>query len=99
MFIANVFEFPCFVVDDLLDELNGDAIKLLLVIVRKTRGFNDNLEFVSVDLLSEISGLPSQLVLAALAELEKIDQVEEVQSASGLRGFRLSEAVYGDFTI
>lgn len=72
-FIPNSFQLPNAFVDEMLDKVSGNACKVYLLIVRKTRGWNKEKDRISYSQIQKISGIKShETIKNALDELVKI---------------------------
>lgn len=58
-FIANSFQIPNAFVDEALDKVSGNACKIYLLIVRKTRGWNKEADRISFSQIQKATGIGS----------------------------------------
>ena len=69
-FIPNSFMVPNAFVDEALSKLNGNACKIYLLIVRKTRGWNKPADFISFSQIRKFTGISSnETITKALNKL------------------------------
>jgi phage replication O-like protein O len=68
-FIVNSFQIPNAIVDIAFRELSGNAIKIYLVIARKTRGWGKDFDRISLTQFVKISGMSRPTVVSAIKEL------------------------------
>lgn len=67
---ANHTQVPNDLFDVHLPELSGAELKVILTIIRKTRGWHKEIDAVSYSQLVELTGLSRQSVATAISELE-----------------------------
>lgn len=79
-FIPNSFQVPNAFVDEMLAKVSGNASKCYLIIARKTRGWQKELDKISRTQFMQLSGLSKPTVIKACDELIelKILKSEEV---------------------
>jgi hypothetical protein len=101
MFSANTFQFPNFIVDETLNKISGNALKLLIIIMRKTRGFSGNAEAISLTQFKDMTKLSRSTIVVALAELERLNLIETTRNKAGNANvssqYRLSSGLFGEF--
>ena len=68
-FIPNSFQVPNAFVDDVLADLSGNACKVYLLIVRKTRGWQKEKDYISYSQIQKIVGISSATVEKTIDEL------------------------------
>lgn len=69
-FIANSFQVPNAFIDEMLDKISGNACKIYLLIVRKTRGWNKTADKISYSQIQKFTGVNSRTTISkALDEL------------------------------
>lgn len=69
-FIANSFQVPNALIDEVLDKISGNACKIYLLIVRKTRGWHKEADRISYSQIQKYTGLNSRTTISkALDEL------------------------------
>ncbi|UZA09706.1 replication protein [Moraxella bovis] len=69
-FIANSFQLPNAFVDEMLCKLSGNACKIYLLIVRKTRGWHKEADRISYSQIQKYTGINSRTTISkALDEL------------------------------
>lgn len=89
-FIVNSFQTPNALVDELLGDLSGNALKCYMVIARKTVGWQKESDSISVLQFQEITKIKDERTIrAALAELEKIGLIKSKKVRGKSTTFRL----------
>lgn len=83
-FIPNSFQVPNALVDNVLADLSGAEIKCYLVVVRKTRGWQKDMDAISVTQFVAATGLSNRAVIDACKSL--IEKGLLKQEESGVRG-------------
>jgi hypothetical protein len=97
---VNATQIPNFVFDEILNKVSGNAFKLLLIIIRKTRGFSDNEKAISLTQFCALTTTSRQTVVTALAELEANNLIEVLRNPRGDHNgskYRLCPALFGEF--
>lgn len=101
MFYANTLQFPNFLLHKTLNKISGNALKLLLIIMCKTRGFSGNAEAISLTQFKDITSLSRSTIVLAIAELERLKLIEVARSKSdnarNASQYRLSSAIFGEY--
>ncbi len=91
-YIANAFQIPNAVVDDLMSRLSPNAFKCYVLIVRKTTGWGKSSDKISISQFQAIAGIKKRdTVISALAELEKLNLILPVKKAGFVNEFRLNK--------
>ena len=91
-YIANAFQIPNAVVDDLMSRLSPNAFKCYVLIVRKTTGWGKSADKISISQFQAIAGIKKRdTVISALAELEKLNLILPVKKAGLVNEFRLNK--------
>ena len=91
-YIANAFQIPNAVVDDLMSRLSPNAFKCYVLIVRKTTGWGKSSDKISISQFQAIAGIKKRdTVISALAELEKLNLILPVKKAGLVNEFRLNK--------
>ena len=91
-YIANAFQIPNAVVDDLMSRLSPNAFKCYVLIVRKTTGWGKSSDKISISQFQVIAGIKKRdTVISALAELEKLNLILPVKKAGLVNEFRLNK--------
>lgn len=75
-FIPNSFQLPNAFVDDMLAQVSGNACKVYLLIVRKTRGWQKEKDYISYSQIQKITGISSATVSKAIDELSKLGLIK-----------------------
>ena len=68
-FIVNSFQLPNSVIDELLADLTGAELKCYLLVVRKTKGWNKEIDSISIGQFMEVTGLSNRSVITACDSL------------------------------
>ena len=91
-YIANAFQIPNAVVDDLMSRLSPNAFKCYVLIVRKTTGWGKSSDKISISQFQAIAGIKKRdTVISALAELVKLNLILPVKKAGLVNEFRLNK--------
>ena len=88
-FIPNSFQVPNAFVDEVLDKISDSACKIYLVICRKTRGWNKEMDSISLTQFEEITGKSRPTIVKCLKELIKVGLVIEEESTIHGNTFKL----------
>ncbi|MEW7966661.1 replication protein, partial [Acinetobacter baumannii] len=88
-FVPNAFQVPNAFVDDVLNKISDAACKIYLVICRKTRGWNKEMDSISLSQFEEITGKSRPTVVKCLNELIKVGLVVEQPSTIHGNTFKL----------
>lgn len=96
-FIANSFQIPNAFVDEALDKVSGNACKIYLLIVRKTRGWNKEADRISFAQIREATGIGSNTTVDnAINELIKFNLIKVISgNQKSSNQYRLND----DFSI
>lgn len=79
-FIPNSFQLPNAFVDDMLAQVSGNACKVYLLIVRKTRGWQKEKDCISYSQIQKIAGIKShETIKNALNELLELGLIKVKQ--------------------
>ncbi|WP_151981534.1 replication protein [Acinetobacter guerrae] len=88
-FIPNSFQVPNAFVDEVLDKISDSACKIYLVICRKTRGWNKEMDSISLSQFEDITGKSRPTIVKCLKELIKVGLVIEEESTIHGNTFKL----------
>ncbi|MDD7545601.1 replication protein [Actinobacillus porcinus] len=66
---VNGFIFPNSIIDELLSELSHSELKCYLVVLRKTKGWNKEEDYISVSQFMKVTGLSNRSVIDACESL------------------------------
>jgi hypothetical protein len=55
--IPNSFQIPNAIVDDFIKKLNGNELKIYLIVVRKTKGWNKEFDGISISQFQKYGGI------------------------------------------
>ncbi|HEZ4736553.1 TPA: replication protein [Neisseria meningitidis] len=90
-YIPNSFQIANAVVDDLLCLMSGNAWKCYGVIVRKTTGWQKEMDYISVSQFKTLTGIKKdETVSDALKELEELNLIASVKQRGKVTGYRLN---------
>lgn len=95
-FIANSFQLPNAFVDEMLCKLSGNACKIYLLIVRKTRGWHKEADKISYSQIQKSTGINHRATVS-----KAIDELLEIGLISVQKGNEKSMSEYrlnDDFT-
>lgn len=88
-FIANSFQLPNAFVDEMLCKLSGNACKIYLLIVRKTRGWNKEADRISYTQIQKYTGINHRATIS-----KAIDELLETGLISVQKGNEKSMSEY-----
>ncbi|WP_284118263.1 replication protein [Acinetobacter seifertii] len=88
-FVPNSFQVPNAFVDEVLNKISDASCKIYLVICRKTRGWNKEMDSISLSQFEEITGKSRPTVVKCLNELIKVGLVVEQPSTVHGNTFKL----------
>lgn len=88
-FVPNSFQVPNAFVDEVLNKISDAACKIYLVICRKTRGWNKEMDSISLSQFEEITGKSRPTVVKCLNELINVGLVVEQPSTIHGNTFKL----------
>ncbi|HEZ1890940.1 TPA: replication protein [Neisseria meningitidis] len=90
-YIPNSFQIANAVVDDFLCRMSGNAWKCYGVIVRKTTGWQKEMDYISVSQFKTLTGIKKDETVAdALKELEELNLIASVKRHGQVTGYRLN---------
>lgn len=90
-YIPNSFQIANAVVDDLLCLMSGNAWKCYGVIVRKTTGWQKEMDYISVSQFKTLTGIKKdETVTDALKELGELNLIASVKRHGQVTGYRLN---------
>ncbi|HGG8094025.1 TPA: replication protein [Neisseria meningitidis] len=90
-YIPNSFQIANAVVDDLLCLMSGNAWKCYAVIVRKTAGWQKEMDYISVSQFKTLTGIKTDVTVAdALKELVELNLIASVKRHGQVTGYRLN---------
>lgn len=90
-YIPNSFQIANAVVDDLLCLMSGNAWKCYGVIVRKTTGWQKEMDYISVSQFKTLTGIKTDVTVAdALKELVELNLIASVKRHGQVTGYRLN---------
>lgn len=80
-FISNSFQVPNALIDELLCKISGNACKVYLLIVRKTRGWNKQSDRISFSQIRELTGIGSNTTIDKA--IDELLQLKLIKVSSG----------------
>lgn len=89
--IPNSFQMPNAFVDEVMVKLNDPAVKIYLVIVRKTRGWHKEFDSISLSQFERFTGKSRPTVVKSLKELTKAGLVKKVASSRNGEAYALND--------
>lgn len=90
-FIKKSFQVPNCLVDKNLNLISGAGTKILLIIIRKTRGWHKEVDSISLSQLEKISGQSRPTVIRAKNELLKFGLIVEMPTTRYGNSYKLSD--------
>ncbi|MDR1912812.1 MAG: replication protein [Helicobacteraceae bacterium] len=96
MFSANTFQTPNFLIDDLLTKISGNALKILLIIIRKTRSFSGNKISLSLSDLQSAAAISRNTALASIRELEALELISVDRADRKISRYALPSSRFGE---
>ena len=98
-FTPNSFQVPNAFVDDVLNQISDAACKIYLVVCRKTRGWNKEMDSISLSQLEAITGKSRPTVIKAKNELINIGLLVEMPSTIYGNTFKLGDETSLGWTV
>ncbi|MCF3009922.1 replication protein [Neisseria gonorrhoeae] len=90
-YIPNSFQIANAVVDDFLCRMSGNAWKCYAVIVRKTTGWQKEIDYISVSQFKNLTGIKTVVTVAdALKELVELNLIASVKRHGQVTGYRIN---------
>ncbi|EMT9717953.1 replication protein [Neisseria gonorrhoeae] len=90
-YIPNSFQIANAVVDDFLCRMSGNAWKCYAVIVRKTTGWQKEIDYISVSQFKNLTGIKTDVTVAdALKELVELNLITSVKRHGQVTGYRIN---------
>lgn len=91
-FHVNSFQVPNALVDKLMNEMSGNALKCLMYIIRQTRGWNKQYDSIAASKFVEACGISKNTALGALEELVSLGLIRKDKSerSTGLNTYSLT---------
>lgn len=90
-YIPNSFQIANAVVDDFLCRMSGNAWKCYAVIVRKTTGWQKEIDYISVSQFKNLTGIKTDVIVAdALKELVELNLIASVKRHGQVTGYRIN---------
>lgn len=90
---VNCFQVPNAVVDKLMNEMSGNALKCLMFIIRQTRGWHKTQDSIAASKFVEKCGIARNTAKTAIDELVSLGLIRKVASekATGLNSYSLTD--------
>ncbi|OTG64363.1 replication protein [Acinetobacter sp. ANC 4470] len=98
-FTPNSFQVPNAFVDDVLNQISDAACKIYLVVCRKTRGWNKEMDSISLSQLEAITGKSRPTVIKAKNELINVGLLVEMPSTIYGNTFKLGDETSLGWTV
>ena len=98
-FTPNSFQVPNAFVDEVLNQISDAACKIYLVVCRKTRGWNKEMDSISLSQLEEITGKSRPTVIKAKNELINVGLLVEMPSTIYGNTFKLGDETSIGWTV
>ncbi|MCH8782660.1 replication protein [Neisseria gonorrhoeae] len=90
-YIPNSFQIANAVLDDFLCRMSGNAWKCYAVIVRKTTGWQKEIDYISVSQFKNLTGIKTDVTVAdALKELVELNLIASVKRHGQVTGYRIN---------
>ena len=90
MLIVNSFQVPNELIDEYLDKLNGNDLKILLVIIRKTKGWNKEFDGISISQFQKLTGIKDERTIRkSIKKLIEFKLIERVENSGKFSLYRL----------
>lgn len=86
-FVANSFQVPNAVIDELMAELSGAELKCYLFVLRKTKGWNKDEDAISVSQFMEACNLSNRKVIDACNRLVELGLLEQKTGRNKVKVF------------
>jgi len=94
---VNSFQIPNQLVDEYLTELNGNELKILLVIIRKTKGWNKEYDGISISQFQKFTGIKDERTIRkAIKKLIDLGLIEKIDNAGKFNLYRLTPPAKND---
>ena len=98
-FTPNSFQVPNAFVDDVLNQISDAACKIYLVVCRKTRGWNKEMDSISLSQLEAITGKSRPTVIKAKNELINVGLLVEMPSTIYGNTYKLGDETSLGWTV
>lgn len=86
-FVPNSFQVPNAVIDELMAELSGAELKVYLLVLRKTKGWNKETDAISVSQFMESCNLSNRKVIDACNKLVELGLLEQKTGRNKIKVF------------
>ena len=94
---VNSFQIPNQLVDEYLDQLNGNELKILLVVIRKTKGWNKEYDGISISQFKQLTGIKDERTIRkSIKKLIDLGLIEKVDNAGKFSLYRLTPPTKND---
>ena len=88
-FIVNAFQCPNSVVDNLLSEMSGNALKVYLLIIRQTIGWSKDIDTIALSKIVEKTGLKERTVQRSTAELLRLKLIRRNRKFGSMSNYSI----------
>ena len=82
-FIPNSFQVPNILIDEMLSQMTPKAAICYFVVIRQTKGWNKEQDFISISQFVKKTGLSNRSVINAVNELVELGLIEKQQVKQG----------------
>lgn len=82
-FIPNSFQVPNAIIDEMLPQMTPKAAICYFVVIRQTKGWNKEQDFISISQFMKKTGLSNRSVINAVNELVELGLIEKKQVKQG----------------
>lgn len=91
-FIPNAFQVPNVIVDEYIDKLHANSFKLLIFIIRKTKGWNKTKDAIATTQLAKVMGVKMvRKVYPYIKELEDLGLIKVYKSTGKTNQYALGK--------
>jgi hypothetical protein len=91
-FIPNAFQVPNVIVDEYIDKLHAHSFKLLIFIIRKTKGWNKTRDAIATTQLAKVMGVKMiRKVYPYIKELEDLGLIKVYKSTGKTNQYSLGK--------
>jgi len=80
----NYTQTPNIFIDEIMRNLSGSEMKVMMAIIRKTFGWQKKRDRISINQIAEITGLARSSISTALDSLEKMGYIKSIGTGKGI---------------
>ena len=93
-YIPNSFQVPNALVDELMANLSGNALKCYLQVVRQTIGWNKEVDYIPASQFQQLTGIrKADTLTLAIKELEELGLIIAIRQKGKVTGYRVNMEV------